>query len=503
MVSALIFPIAASADGESQSSSLDYKIELELLLVIGGCDGGGCGCPPGEDIGNNGYRCFFSNPTDLSIGDSGNIYVADYGGKRIQIFDSLGQLIQTIELKGAPHGITLDKDENIYVTEWWGWKGIEKFTKTGEPAADFQIEDQSVFGLPADLVVDPNGIVYVMEHRNLDIAYGTNAGVHKLSADGSYLEFIPIPDSAIDDRSKFGLMTMDKAGHLYIADQRSNNIIELDPSNGDGRALALINFNNPNSVTFNADGYMFIGDNRPGGFVAEDRPLDISQNGTIHIFDESHQRVGTIGEWGRADGHLWGNHGLEFDKDGNMYVLDYENHRIQVFHIISELFGESISEETEELSIADVSSQPACGQGTVLKNGVCVVEESKSGGGCLIATAAFGSEMAPQVQFLREIRDNTVLQTESGVSFMAGFNQFYYSFSPAIADYERENPIFKEVVKLTLTPLLTSLTLLQYTNIDSEPEMLGYGIGIILFNIGMYFIAPAIVIMKIRSFYKL
>jgi len=41
---------------------------------------------------------------------------------------------------------------------------------------------------------------------------------------------------------------------------------------------------------------------------------------------------------------------------------------------------------------------------------------------------------------------------------MAGFNQFYYSFSPAIADYERENPAFKEAVKLTLTPLLTSLT---------------------------------------------
>ena len=119
-------------------------------------------------------------------------------------------------------------------------------------------------------------------------------------------------------------------------------------------------------------------------------------------------------------------------------------------------------------------------------------EEKK--GGCLIATAAFGSEMAPQVQFLREIRDNTVLQTESGSTFMAGFNQFYYSFSPAIADYERENPAFKEAVKLTLTPLLTSLTLLQYADIDSESEMLGYGIGIILLNIGMYFVTPAVLL---------
>ena len=82
---------------------------------------------------------------------------------------------------------------------------------------------------------------------------------------------------------------------------------------------------------------------------------------------------------------------------------------------------------------------------------------------------------------------------------MAGFNQFYYSFSPTIADYERENPAFKETVKLALTPLLTSLTLLQYVDIDSESEMLGYGIGVILLNIGMYFVAPAILVMKIRK----
>ena len=145
------------------------------------------------------------------------------------------------------------------------------------------------------------------------------------------------------------------------------------------------------------------------------------------------------------------------------------------------------------------ASEPVCGKGTVLKDGLCVVEENKKGGGCLIATAAYGSEMAPQIQFLREIRDNTVLQTESGTSFMTGFNQFYYSFSPVIADYERENPAFKETVKLALTPMLTSLAILNYVDIDSEAEMLGYGIGIILLNIGMYFVAPAIIIMKIKN----
>jgi len=153
------------------------------------------------------------------------------------------------------------------------------------------------------------------------------------------------------------------------------------------------------------------------------------------------------------------------------------------------IFGQESSVSTNDLafSIGDYSEDDI------------EIKEVEGGGGCIIATAAFGSELAPQVQFLREIRDNTVLQTESGSAFMAGFNQFYYSFSPAVADYERENPAFKEAVKLTLTPLLTSLTLLQYADIDSEYEILGYGISIILLNIGMYFVAPAILIMKIKK----
>ena len=162
---------------------------------------------------------------------------------------------------------------------------------------------------------------------------------------------------------------------------------------------------------------------------------------------------------------------------------------------------EPVIEEPEPIIQApepEPEPEPLCGEGTIMKDGKCVAEQ-KEGGGCLIATAAFGSEMAPQVQFLREIRDNTVMSTQSGTAFMTGFNQFYYSFSPYVADYERENPVFKEAVKVTLTPLLTSLTLLNYVDVDSEQEMLGYGIGIIMLNIGMYFVAPAAVIIVIKN----
>ena len=133
------------------------------------------------------------------------------------------------------------------------------------------------------------------------------------------------------------------------------------------------------------------------------------------------------------------------------------------------------------------------------EDGSSYYENTSEGGGCLIATAAFGSEMSPQVQQLRELRDNVVMQTTSGHAFMTGFNQVYYSFSPYVADFERENVVFKETVKLALTPMLTSFSILSHVPIDTEQEMLGYGIGVILLNIGMYFVAPAVLITVLRK----
>ena len=158
--------------------------------------------------------------------------------------------------------------------------------------------------------------------------------------------------------------------------------------------------------------------------------------------------------------------------------------RVQLTELQTEL-GNIEEIESLETQIADLQSQ---------------IEAKKAeGGGCLIATATFGSELSPQVQQLRELRDNTILSTQSGTAFMSGFNQFYYSFSPIIADMERENPLFKEFVKLSLTPMLSSLSILNYVDIDSESKMLSYGIGIILMNVGMYFAAPVIIIYKIRK----
>ena len=125
---------------------------------------------------------------------------------------------------------------------------------------------------------------------------------------------------------------------------------------------------------------------------------------------------------------------------------------------------------------------------------------SEEGGGCLIATATYGSELAPQVQMLREIRDNQLMNTESGSAFMTTFNELYYSFSPTIADMERENPYFKEAVKLAITPMLSTLAIME--NADSESEVLGLGLSVIALNLGMYIGLPAFGIIKVIQLRK-
>jgi hypothetical protein len=148
-----------------------------------------------------------------------------------------------------------------------------------------------------------------------------------------------------------------------------------------------------------------------------------------------------------------------------------------------------ISEETVffDIVVGEASAQP-------------INPYEEKGGGCLIATAAYGSEMAPQVQLLREIRDNQLMNTESGKSFMSGFNDLYYTFSPYIADMERESPIFKEIVKAGLTPMLSTLAIME--NAETESEVLSLGLSVIALNLGMYIGLPAFGILKLYQIRK-
>ena len=193
---------------------------------------------------------------------------------------------------------------------------------------------------------------------------------------------------------------------------------------------------------------------------------------------------------------------VDESKDPQSYVDRYNNEASY-----REWFDESYPQydsiyEAVGLEPAKELEFGECGEGTDLVDETCVIVDNSRGGGCLIATAAYGTELAPQVQFLREVRDNTVMGTSSGAVFMSGFNQLYYSFSPTIADWQRENPMLQQAVRAFITPMVSTLSIMTLADSGSESDVLGLGISVIALNLGMYIAAPALIAFRAREFFK-
>jgi hypothetical protein len=111
---------------------------------------------------------------------------------------------------------------------------------------------------------------------------------------------------------------------------------------------------------------------------------------------------------------------------------------------------------------------------------------------CLIATATFGSELAPEVQFLRDFRDQQIMNTFAGSNFMDVFNGWYYSFSPSVAQYEYSHATVRAMIRVTLYPLLGVLHVASstYALVGFQPELAALAAGLVASSlIGLLYLA--------------
>ena len=328
---------------------------------------------------------------------------------------------------------------------------IRKYSQLGELVETWNIND---FNIASDhyIYVDTQENIYVTEWTaNTFDSTNIIRDVKKFDSSGNLLKTY----------ENMGLLKLkDDEGNLYTAEP--GIIVKYDPN---GKKI----------TEFGKQEYR----GGVGTFYQEAKTIITDSNGLIfatggeygpiNIFDEEGNFSG-IGDYGWGSKTYGFPKGIALDSKNNAYVTDYNRNTILVY---------------ERIPLVIISQDKS--------------SQTKESGGCLIATATYGSELAPQVQQLRELRDNSLLQTESGIQFMGMFNDVYYSFSPIIADYERENPVFREMVKIAITPMISSLSILNYVDMDSEVEVLGYGISLILLNIGMYLGIPAIVIVGIKK----
>jgi streptogramin lyase len=131
-----------------------------------------------------------------------------------------------------------------------------------------------------------------------------------------------------------------------------------------------------------------------------------------------------------------------------------------------------------------------------------VVTVQVTGGPCLIATATYGSELSDEVQFLRNFRDRSILKTNAGSNFIIAFNAWYYSFSPTVAQFIRENSAARAVTKFALYPLMGILRLgatsfyLFPTNLEAGAVLSGLLVSSL---IGVVYVAIPLVVLLVRS----
>ena len=92
---------------------------------------------------------------------------------------------------------------------------------------------------------------------------------------------------------------------------------------------------------------------------------------------------------------------------------------------------------------------------------------------CLIATASFGSELAPQVEFLRQFRDQGIDNTFAGSNFMLAFNLWYYSFSPSVAGSIHASSELQGAMQALLSPLILTLqgSAALFSTLSFQPEL--------------------------------
>jgi len=395
-----------------------------------------------------------ASPTMLQgivIDSNDDLYVID-SNKLIKL-TTANEIVWTIDFDFNLEGELFlnQNNEILVVVSDEEVEQIRKYSQLGELVETWNIND---FNIASDhyIYVDTQENIYVTEWTaNTFDSTNIIRDVKKFDSSGNLLKTY----------ENMGLLKLkDDEGNLYTAEP--GIIVKYDPN---GKKI----------TEFGKQEYR----GGVGTFYQEAKTIITDSNGLIfatggeygpiNIFDEEGNFSG-IGDYGWGSKTYGFPKGIALDSKNNVYVTDYNRNTILVY---------------ERIPLVIISQDKS--------------SQTKESGGCLIATATYGSELAPQVQQLRELRDNSLLQTESGTQFMGMFNDVYYSFSPIIADYERENPVFREMVKIAITPMISSLSILNYVDMDSEVEVLGYGISLILLNIGMYLGIPAIVIVGIKK----
>ena len=263
--------------------------------------------------------------TGVDVDSRNRVIISHRGANPVRAFDAdTGEQAAAWGegLFGSPHGLEVDHDDNIWVTDPQNQQ-VYKFSSDGKllmtvGAKEVKGTDQDHFNSPTGVAVLPNGEFYVAD------GYG-NSRVVKFDKHGKYLyEWGRKGDKPGEFNTVHGIAA-DKKGRVYVAD-RSNTRIQVF----DGRGNFLQEWKSeeigrPWGLTVGSDGYLYVVD---GGDVKEEPP---ERNAAIKM-DLDGKIIAKWGRFGSYDGQFYWAHDIAVGPDGAVYVVDVHlGMRVQKF----------------------------------------------------------------------------------------------------------------------------------------------------------------------------
>jgi DNA-binding beta-propeller fold protein YncE len=250
----------------------------------------------------------FHAPQAISIDSKDNVYVADTGNNRIQVFQVLSS-------------------NGTYGTFLRGWGGFGT--------------DNGFFNQPRGIAVDQGGNVYVADTGNnrIQVFFSNGTFMRGWGTEGTFSGFFSHPE---------GTAVNPLSGNVYVADT-GNNRIQVFSSNG----IAQSEWGG-----FGTD----------NGFFNQPRGIAVDQGGNVYVADTGNNRIqvfssnGTFitkwGSQGTADRQFSNPLRIAIDSLNNVYVVDSGNNRIQKFSGVGQFnvkWGSQGSGDREFANLADIT----------------------------------------------------------------------------------------------------------------------------------------------------
>jgi DNA-binding beta-propeller fold protein YncE len=257
-------------------------------------------------------------PSAVAVDAGGNVYVAEWGNRRIQKFTNDGAFVSQWGTQGqelgqfmTPVGVAVSPAGDVYVTDWDN-HNVQRFTSDGAFLSRWGTlgMENGQFHNPTGIAINASGEVYVVDRGNWR--------VQKFTSDGLYLDqwgSAGFGDGQFGDPEETGIgpwgIAVSGNGDVYVADQSNDRMQKFT---GAGGYLAQWG---PFLVYGVAVG--------PNGDVY------VSSDDVVRIFTSGGAPLDQIGTSGAAEGQFDNPEGVAVDRSGNVFVADMFNNRIQKF----------------------------------------------------------------------------------------------------------------------------------------------------------------------------